>query len=133
MEAQELYERALRGQSSTLGDDHPSTLMTVQDLAVLLQHRHHYDKAMEMWERLLQGQESSLGKLDTSTLLTLHRMATMLNEQVATHNLHHVNTLINTTHVTTTTNTLLTLHRMATMLNEQVSTHNLHTLINTPY
>ena len=108
MEAQELYERALRGQSSTLGDDHPNTLMTIQDLAVLLQHQHHYDQAMVMWERLLQGQELSLGKLDTNTLLTLHRMATMLNEQVSTHNLH---TLINTPYLQ--------------LLNEHILIHNI--------
>ena len=84
-EAQELFERVLRSQSSTLGPDHPSTLTTLQDLAVLFQHRHHYEKAQEMWERLLRGQETSLGKLDIATMTTLHRMATLLNEQVYTH------------------------------------------------
>ena len=86
-EAQELFERALRGQSksSALGPHHPTTLTTTQDLAELLQHRHHYEAAQEMWERLLQGQELSLGKLDVATLSTLHRMATMFNEQACIH------------------------------------------------
>ena len=83
-EAQELFERVLRGQSSTLGPDHPHTLTTLEDLAVLFQHRHHYEKAQEMWERLLRGQETSLGKVDIATMTTLHRMATMFNEQVYT-------------------------------------------------
>ena len=84
-EAQKLFERVLRGQSSTLGPDHPHTLTTLQDLAVLFQHRHHYKEAQEMWERLLRGQETSLGKVDIATMTTLHRMATMFNEQVYTH------------------------------------------------
>ena len=89
-EAQQLFERVLKGQSSTLGHEHPSTLTTIQDLAVLLQHRHHYEKAQEMWEKLLRGQESSLGKLDVATLVTLHRMATMCNEQVGNTTQPHI-------------------------------------------
>jgi tetratricopeptide (TPR) repeat protein len=44
-EAKVLYERALEGREKALGDSHPSTLMTVNNLAILLKQQGRLEEA----------------------------------------------------------------------------------------
>ena len=60
-EAKAMYERALAGKERTLGADHPDTLMTVNNLAIVLEQQGKLDEAKTMYERALAGKERAIG------------------------------------------------------------------------
>ncbi|KAF3078608.1 hypothetical protein TWF102_003307, partial [Orbilia oligospora] len=60
------YKRALAGYEKTLGKDHPSTLSTIHNIAVVFDNQGKYDEAM--YKRALAGKEKVLGKDHPSTL-----------------------------------------------------------------
>jgi tetratricopeptide (TPR) repeat protein len=73
--ALEWYQRALDGKEKTLGKDHPSTLDTVNNMALVFSNQGEYGKALEWYQRALDGKEKTLGKDHPSTLQTVHNMA----------------------------------------------------------
>src|SRR2546421_111142 len=80
-EALEWYERALAGSEKALGKDHPSTLDTVHNIAVVFDHQGRYKEALEWYERALAGKEKALGKDHPSTLDTVDNIAAVFDEQ----------------------------------------------------
>jgi tetratricopeptide (TPR) repeat protein len=79
--ALEWYQRALDGYEKTLGKDHPSTLSTVNNMAIVFRSQGEYDKALEWYQRALDGYEKTLGKDHPSTLDTIHNMAVLFKIQ----------------------------------------------------
>ncbi|RDW56928.1 HET-domain-containing protein [Coleophoma crateriformis] len=69
-QAEEMYERALKGYEKALGPDHTSTLNTVNNLGLLYADQGKLVQAEEMYERALKGTEKALGPDHTSTLST---------------------------------------------------------------
>ena len=71
-ETETLYRRALAIQEKTLGENHPSTAATLNNLAVLLAGRGRFAEAEPMHLRALAMAEKSLGPshLDTASMLT---------------------------------------------------------------
>ena len=59
--AQPLFERALKGFERVLGPEHPSTLMSMNNLAGLLMRKGDYVGAQPLFERALEVHEQILG------------------------------------------------------------------------
>ena len=57
----EWYGRALVGKEKVLGVDHPSTLNTVNSMALVFYNQGQYEKALEWFGRALAGREQALG------------------------------------------------------------------------
>lgn len=51
-----------------LSEDHPDTLMSLSNLALVLQYEGRYKAAEEMSQRALEGREKALGKEHPDTL-----------------------------------------------------------------
>ena len=77
-DAEELYERALAGNEKQLGPDHPATLRTVENLAIVYKNKGRYDDAEELYERALAGREKQLGSDHPDTLRTASNFASHL-------------------------------------------------------
>jgi tetratricopeptide (TPR) repeat protein len=60
-EAEQMYERALRGREDALEPTHTSTLDTVNNLGILYANQGKLDEAEQMYERALRGYEAALG------------------------------------------------------------------------
>ncbi|KAI9858972.1 MAG: hypothetical protein M1824_003973 [Vezdaea acicularis] len=80
-EAEELYNRALKGQEEKLGRGHPDTLRTVQNLAIVYEDQGRYGEAKELFERALKGQEEKLGRGHPDTLRTVQSLAIVYHQQ----------------------------------------------------
>ena len=65
----------------SLGADHPSTLTTVHNMALVFDNQGQYDKALEYLERALASREKSLGVGHPSTLTTIHNIAIVICNQ----------------------------------------------------
>jgi len=68
--ALEWHGRALAGREKSLGKDHPDTLNTVNNMALVYENQGGYGKALEWYGRALAGLEKSLGKDHPSTVST---------------------------------------------------------------
>jgi len=51
----------LAGYEKALGVDHPDTLATVNNMAVVFRRQGQYEKALGLYERALAGREKALG------------------------------------------------------------------------
>ncbi|KAL0636312.1 hypothetical protein Q9L58_004769 [Maublancomyces gigas] len=80
-DALEWYGRALAGREKALGSDHPSTLATVNNMAVVFSSQGKYDDALEWYGRALAGCEKALGSGHPRTLDTVNNMASVFNNQ----------------------------------------------------
>ncbi|KAH8746821.1 hypothetical protein F5882DRAFT_454954 [Hyaloscypha sp. PMI_1271] len=80
-EAEQMYERALRGYEKALGTEHTSTLDTVGNLGALYADQGKLALAEQMYERALQGKEKALGKEHTSTLETVNNLGNLYANQ----------------------------------------------------
>ncbi|GMH57950.1 hypothetical protein TrLO_g7276 [Triparma laevis f. longispina] len=66
----EYYEKDLKGSEKTLGKNHPDTLATVMNIAIIyVSGLNDYGKAEELFERALMGYEAQLGKDNKYTKL----------------------------------------------------------------
>jgi tetratricopeptide (TPR) repeat protein len=74
-EAEQLYERALKGREEQLGPAHPDTLGTVQNLAIVYHYQGRYKEAEQLYERALKGKEEQLGPAHPGTLRTVQNLA----------------------------------------------------------
>lgn len=81
LEAKQMYEQALRGQEKLLGPTHESTLMTVNDLAVLNQEQGELAGAEYMYDRARRGREERFSPDHHSTLQTANNFATFYADQ----------------------------------------------------
>ena len=64
------YKRALAGKEKCLGVDHPDTLATVNDMALVFQAQGQYDKALKYHERAFLGRPTRLGGNHPATQCT---------------------------------------------------------------
>ncbi len=71
----------MAGKEKALGKDHPSTLDTVNNMALVFDKQGRYDDALEWYERALAGYEKALGKDHPSTHRTVHNMASVFDKQ----------------------------------------------------
>jgi tetratricopeptide (TPR) repeat protein len=76
-----MLEWALDGYEKTLGKDHPSTLNTVHNMAMVFDKQGQLEKALKWYGRALDGTEKTLGKDHPSTLNTVHNMAMVFDKQ----------------------------------------------------
>ncbi|CAN9191964.1 unnamed protein product [Alternaria alternata] len=80
-EAEQMYERALRGFEEALGVGHSSTLDTVNNLGLLYKDQGRLGEAEKMYERALRGTEEALGLNHTSTLNTVNNLGLLYADQ----------------------------------------------------
>ncbi|KAH7372236.1 hypothetical protein BKA66DRAFT_423213 [Pyrenochaeta sp. MPI-SDFR-AT-0127] len=80
-EAEQMYERALRGTEEALGPKHTSTLDTVNNLGLLYADQGKLSEAEQMYERALRGTEEALGPKHTSTLQTVNNLGSLYYSQ----------------------------------------------------
>jgi tetratricopeptide (TPR) repeat protein len=80
-EAEQMYERALRGYEKALGAEHTSTLDTVNNLGSLYKDQGKLALAEQMYERALRGKEKALGAEHTSTLRTINNLGILYKGQ----------------------------------------------------
>jgi tetratricopeptide (TPR) repeat protein len=79
--AEEMNRRALGGYKKALGKEHPDTLVSVSNLAVVLTRQGKYEQAEEMNRRALEGWEKALGKEHPHTLVSVSNLAWVLTRQ----------------------------------------------------
>ncbi|KAK3620567.1 hypothetical protein LTR22_025543 [Elasticomyces elasticus] len=79
--AEEMNRRALKGREKALGSEHPSTLASVSNLALVLMSQGKYEAAEEMNRRALKGCEKALGPEHPFTLASVGNLALVLQYQ----------------------------------------------------
>jgi len=67
--------RTLAGKEKALGVDHPDTLATVNNMAMVFSNQRQDDKALEWYGRALAGREKALGVNHPYTHATVNSMA----------------------------------------------------------
>ena len=75
------YQRAHDDCENNLRKDHPTTLHTMKNMAVVFNYQGEYGKAQEWYQRAFDGWEKSLGKDHLTTLHTMNNMAVVLKNQ----------------------------------------------------
>ncbi|KAI9712572.1 MAG: hypothetical protein M1828_001673 [Chrysothrix sp. TS-e1954] len=80
-EAEKMYMRALQGYEKALGQEHTSTLDTVNHLGLLFTDQGKLKEAEKMYLRALQGYEKALGREHTSTLHTVNNLGNLYSDQ----------------------------------------------------
>ncbi|USP81646.1 hypothetical protein yc1106_08920 [Curvularia clavata] len=80
-EAEQMYERALRGYEEVLGPSHTSTLDTVNNLGNLYADQGKLGEAEQIYMRALRGYEEALGPDHTSTLDTVNNLGLLYADQ----------------------------------------------------
>ncbi|EMD96375.1 hypothetical protein COCHEDRAFT_1167485 [Bipolaris maydis C5] len=82
-EAEQMYQRALRGYEEALGPSHThtSTLDTVNNLGNLYADQGKLGEAEQMYQRALRGREEALGPSHTSTLDTVNNLGALYADQ----------------------------------------------------
>jgi tetratricopeptide (TPR) repeat protein len=81
LEAEKMYERALKGYEKVFGPEHTSTLITVNNLGSLYTTLGKLDEAEKMYERALKGYEKAFGPEHTSTLNTVNNLGNLYKTQ----------------------------------------------------
>jgi tetratricopeptide (TPR) repeat protein len=79
--AEGLNWRALEGCEKELGEQHPDTLTSVSNLALVLQYQGKYDEAEKMNRRALEETEKKLIKDHPNTLNTVYTLAYLLHRR----------------------------------------------------
>ncbi|KAF2175506.1 TPR-like protein [Zopfia rhizophila CBS 207.26] len=79
--AKDMGAGALEAREATLGAEHPSTLTSVSNLALVMRNQGKYEAAEEMNRRALEGYEKALGKEHPSTLTSVSNLALVLQYQ----------------------------------------------------
>jgi tetratricopeptide (TPR) repeat protein len=79
-EAEEMYDRALKGHEATLGPDHTSTLKIVQNVGNLYKVQGKHQEAEKMYDRALKGYKR-LGCYHRTTLEIANNLGTVYADQ----------------------------------------------------
>ncbi|OCK97424.1 uncharacterized protein K441DRAFT_546848, partial [Cenococcum geophilum 1.58] len=79
-EAEQINQQALEGRKKALGKEHPSTLISVSNLALVLQYQGRYKEAEQINRQALEGREKMLGKEHPSTLTSVSNLALVLQD-----------------------------------------------------
>ena len=80
-EAETLYLRCMEASERLLGPEHPDTLITVGNLAVLFEDKGDYEQAEAYYKRELEARERLLGPEHPSTLITVGNLAGLLRRK----------------------------------------------------
>ena len=80
-EAEPLYEQALQLRRDVLGETHPSTLVSLNNLAGLYESQGRYGEAEPLYEQALQLRRDVLGETHPSTLVSLNNLAGLYESQ----------------------------------------------------
>jgi tetratricopeptide (TPR) repeat protein len=73
-EAERFFDEALKGRQRELGDDHPHTLETKNDLAVLYKEQGRYEEAEILLLEAVEGRRLKLGDKHPHTQLSLNNL-----------------------------------------------------------
>ncbi len=76
-EAEPFYSRALRIREQLLGEEHPDTLRSLNNLGVVLRVLKHYDEAESMYTRALALRKRILGPEHPETLSSLNNLGVL--------------------------------------------------------
>ena len=74
-EAKVIWLAALEGRRRVLGKEHKDTLMSLNNIGVLLKNMKDYKGALDYNQQSLRVQEKALGKAHPNTLMTITNMA----------------------------------------------------------
>ncbi|XRB25368.1 kinesin light chain [Pseudoscourfieldia marina] len=80
-DAEPLYREALDGKRRELGDAHPDTLESINNLASLLKKQGKYADAEPLYREALDGRHRELGDAHPSTLASISGLANLLCDQ----------------------------------------------------
>ena len=80
-EAKKPLLQVMEGREKALGKEHPDTLASVSNLALVLQRQGKYEAAEEINRRALEGYEKALGKGHPFTLASVGNQALVLQQQ----------------------------------------------------
>ena len=80
-EAEQMNRRALDGREQVLGKEHPYTLTSVSNLALVLHSQGKYEEAEQMNRRALDGREQWLDFEHPDTLTSVDNLAEVLGDQ----------------------------------------------------
>ncbi|KAH8587976.1 hypothetical protein B0O99DRAFT_693925 [Bisporella sp. PMI_857] len=81
VEAEQMFQRALRGEKKAWSPEHTSTLSTVHNLGILYKNQGGLIKAEQMYQRALQGYENAWGPEYTLTLDTVNNLGNLYADQ----------------------------------------------------
>ena len=73
--------KALEASRATLGDRHPSTLTSINNLGGLLHTQGKLDEAEPLWREALEASRAMRGDLNPGTLSFIHNLALLLKDQ----------------------------------------------------
>ena len=79
--ARQLEERVLEARKRVLGEEHPDTLTSMNNLARTLADQGDYAGAWQLQERVLETQRRVLGEEHPNTLISMANLAATLSEQ----------------------------------------------------
>jgi non-specific serine/threonine protein kinase/serine/threonine-protein kinase len=79
--AEPLYREALEGRRRKLGDEHPSTLTSINNLSALLHARGKLDDAEPLIREALEARRSTLGDDHPDTLNSIQSMGMLLKDR----------------------------------------------------
>ena len=73
-EALPYYELALEGRRRVLGNDHPDTLGSINNMGSVLDSLGRYEEALPYYEESLEGRRRVLGNDHLSTLVSIYNL-----------------------------------------------------------
>jgi hypothetical protein len=79
--AEQIYREVVEVQERVLNKEHPSTLRTMGNLAVVLCEQGKYEKAEQIHQEVVGVRERVLGKEHPDTLTTMNNLAGVLGNQ----------------------------------------------------
>ncbi|KAI0197415.1 hypothetical protein EV127DRAFT_450364 [Xylaria flabelliformis] len=74
-EAEEIYQQTLDLKEEVLGEKHPNTLSTMNNLALVFSKQGRYKEAEEIYQQTLSVKEEVLGRKHPDTLITINNLA----------------------------------------------------------
>ena len=80
-DAHELLERVLEARRRVLGEEHPDTLMSMNNFAATLRAQGDHAGARELLERVLEARRRVLGEEHPDTLMSMNNLAATLRDQ----------------------------------------------------
>ncbi|KAI1439348.1 hypothetical protein F5Y02DRAFT_424116, partial [Annulohypoxylon stygium] len=80
-EAEQMYQQTLELNEQVLGKEHPSTLSSMNNLALVLDSQGKYEEAEQMHRQILELKERVLGRKHPSTLSSMNNLALVLRRQ----------------------------------------------------
>ena len=80
-EAEQIARQALQLMEKVLGKEHPDTLRSMNNLALILNNQGKYEEAEQIHQQALQFRERVLGKEHPNTLTSMNNLANVLRSQ----------------------------------------------------